>query len=88
MHARRVINEWTKLDADQNGFVSLSEIESRFQSEGLSQQWIEEVFEMMDSNSDDKISLEEFSKGYAATGTQSTRVHNMFCDAGWHLELP
>ncbi|CAD8102792.1 unnamed protein product [Paramecium sonneborni] len=61
---REIETEFKALDIDQSGWLSLAEIELHLKRKGCDQQLIQEIFNELNTNQDQKISKDEFTHGY------------------------
>ncbi|CAD8191430.1 unnamed protein product [Paramecium pentaurelia] len=56
--------EFKTLDIDQSGWLSLAELELHLKRKGCDQNLIQEIFNELNTNQDQKISKDEFTHGY------------------------
>ncbi|CAK65583.1 unnamed protein product (macronuclear) [Paramecium tetraurelia] len=56
--------EFKALDVDQSGWLSLAELELHLKRKGCDQQLVQEIFNDLNTNQDQKISKDEFTHGY------------------------
>ncbi|CAD8207841.1 unnamed protein product [Paramecium pentaurelia] len=65
-HSRfqEIEGEFKALDVDQSGWLSLTELELHLKRKGCDQQLVQEIFNDLNTNQDQKISKDEFTHGY------------------------
>ncbi|CAD8170020.1 unnamed protein product [Paramecium octaurelia] len=56
--------EFRALDIDQSGWLSLAELELHLKRKGCDQHLVQEIFNDLNTNQDQKISKDEFTHGY------------------------
>ncbi|CAD8120912.1 unnamed protein product [Paramecium sonneborni] len=56
--------EFKALDVDQSGWLSLAELEQHLKRKGCDSELVQEIFNDLNTNQDQKISKDEFAHGY------------------------